>query len=272
MESLPSDWTALCAVIFLLGIKHGFDADHLATIDGLTRFNARHRPRLAARCGTLFSLGHGGVVLAVALASAGFARRWQVPGWLEVSGAWISVLFLTALGAVNLSAVLSTPAGVAVQPVGLKGRWLGRLQRSSNPFAIALVGALFALSFDTFSQAVLFAMTGSRYGGLGQAATLGGLFLAGMLVTDGLNGLWISHLIRRTDRLAQRASRVMTVTVASASLAVACLGAARYCVPAVDDWSSGRELGLGVGVIAVMLTGFLLAFRFARPPAVAGRP
>ena len=32
---------------FLLGLKHGLDPDHLAAIDGLTRFNAARRPRLA---------------------------------------------------------------------------------------------------------------------------------------------------------------------------------------------------------------------------------
>jgi high-affinity nickel-transport protein len=269
MEGLPSDWTALCAVIFLLGVKHGFDADHLATIDGLTRFNARARPRLAARCGMLFSLGHGAVVIAVALATSGFAHRWQVPGWLEVSGAWISVALLTALGAINLRAVFSTPAGTVVQTVPLKGRWLGRLQRSSDPLSIAAVGALFALSFDTFSQAVLFAVAGARFGGAGQAAILGTCFMAGMLATDGINGWWISRLIRRTDRIARRASRVMTLAVAGASFAVAGFEATRYCVPALDAWSQGRELGLGIGVIAVMASAFLLALALARPLSAA---
>ena len=30
----------LVALAFVLGLKHGMDADHLATIDGLTRCNA----------------------------------------------------------------------------------------------------------------------------------------------------------------------------------------------------------------------------------------
>jgi high-affinity nickel-transport protein len=44
--------------------------------------------------------------------------------------------------------------------VGLKGRWLGRLARVSDPLGVAMVGALFALSFDTVSQAALFAVAG----------------------------------------------------------------------------------------------------------------
>ena len=34
MHDLPANWRALCAIVFLLGLKHGFDAGHLATIDG----------------------------------------------------------------------------------------------------------------------------------------------------------------------------------------------------------------------------------------------
>ena len=40
METLPTDWLSLLILTFVLGMKHGFDADHLAIIDGLTRYNA----------------------------------------------------------------------------------------------------------------------------------------------------------------------------------------------------------------------------------------
>ena len=36
MHDLPATWTALCELVFLLA-RHGFDADHLAAIDGMTR-------------------------------------------------------------------------------------------------------------------------------------------------------------------------------------------------------------------------------------------
>ena len=58
----------LIALAFVLGLKHGMDVDHLATIDGLARFNtAAGRLRLARLCGFLFSLGHGAIVCAVAV-------------------------------------------------------------------------------------------------------------------------------------------------------------------------------------------------------------
>ena len=79
MHDLPTEWSALCALVFLLGLKHGFDADHLATIDGLTRFNARHRRPFARYCGALFSLGHGTVVVAIAVAVGLISEKWDAP-------------------------------------------------------------------------------------------------------------------------------------------------------------------------------------------------
>ncbi len=103
METPAGDWVALAALAFTLGLKHGLDADHLATIDGLTRFNARARPAMARWCGALFSLGHGAVVVVVAVTVGTVARQWEVPAWAGDLGAWISIAFLLALGLLNLT-------------------------------------------------------------------------------------------------------------------------------------------------------------------------
>ncbi len=264
MNNLPSDWTALLVLVFMLGIKHGFDADHLATIDGLTRFNARTNPRVARLCGTLFSLGHGAVVVAIALAVSTLAQHWQVPQWIETAGAWISIGVLTLLGLINLHAVAATPAHEVVAPVGIKGRWVGRLTRASHPGWVMLVGALFALSFDTLSQAALFALTAAQFGGWEHALTLGLLFMTGMLVTDGINGLWISRLIARADQIALVASRVMGLVVSSMSLLVAAFGAAKFVSPAIDAWSEGRELLFGAAAVCCVAGSYVIALRLVR--------
>jgi len=268
MQELPTEWTALCAVVFLLGLKHGFDADHLATIDGLTRYNSRLGHRFGRYCGVLFSLGHGAIVLAIALVVGAASERWDAPPWLEQFGAWTSILFLTLVGLVNLHAVLSTSPGQIVVPVGLKGRLLGRLNRASHPFTVALVGALFALSFDTVSQSALFALTAAQFGGIGHALFLGVLFVAGMLVTDGINGLWIARLMARADQLACIASRVMGLAVSGVSLLVAALGVARLALPAVESWSAGREFVFGAVVVTVLAASFGVGRVLARRPSV----
>jgi nickel/cobalt transporter (NiCoT) family protein len=275
VPSLPTDFSALALVVFLLGARHGLDADHLATIDGLTRFGSRCGARHARYSGALFSLGHGAVVVAIAALVGAWSARWQTPAWLEASGLWISVSFLTLLGVVNLRAVLTAGPGEVVAPVGLRGRFLGRLARAARPWTVVLVGALFALSFDTISQAALFAVAGARFGGLPNALLLGSAFLAGMLLTDGCNGLLIARLIDRSDGLARIASRVMGLAVGVSSLAVAALGVARLLAPALAVWSERHGLGLGAGVMLVACASFLagrwLAGRGAAHPR-ADRP
>lgn len=148
-----------CAYWPVPGLKHGFDADHLATIDGLTRYNARANPRPAEGRRTLFSLGHG-VILIVAWVAGTVSSGWHTPGWLEVTGVAVSTLFLFGLAFVNVHAVLNSPLRNAVVSRRVKGRLLGRVLTVRRPWAIAAVGMLFALSFDTVSLAALFALVG----------------------------------------------------------------------------------------------------------------
>lgn len=264
MSSLPTDGVTFVLLVFGLGLKHGFDADHLATIDGLTRFNVIARPRLARYCGTLFSLGHGAVVLAAALGVSLLAGQWRTPEWLLLSGAGISLVFLILVGVLNLRAALTTDAAELVHPVGFKGRWLGRCGRIADPRGVALVGALFALSFDTLSQAALLGVASGQAGAWAPALGLGLCFTFGMMAADGLNGWWVAHLIARADEVARVASRVMALAVGGMSLLVAAYGCARLALPEVDAWSEGRELLFGGALIAVLGASFLLAVRLAR--------
>ncbi|HUN93864.1 MAG TPA: nickel transporter [Burkholderiaceae bacterium] len=254
MSEFPTSPSTLAAVVLLLGLRHGFDADHLAAIDGLTRCAAGSGKRFARYCGVLFSVGHGVVVLAVALLAGAATQVWRVPGWLELAGAWISIGVLTLLGALNLLAVGAADSGAVVALVGLKGRWVGALT-ARHPAHVALVGALFALSFDTFSQAALFAVVGSQRAGFVGVMALGALFMLGMVATDAINGFWMARMLARADALARIASRVMGLTVGLLSLVVAALGAARCLSPSLDGWSDRHALGLGAAVIAIVAIG-----------------
>jgi high-affinity nickel-transport protein len=264
METLPQEALPLVALAFALGAKHGLDADHLVAIDGLTRFNAQTRPGLARWCGVLFSLGHGAVVIGIAAFVGLAAGRWIVPAWLETTGAWISIGFLTALGLLNLAAVIKAPPDALVRPVGLKAGFLGRVMRTSNPGTILLVGALFAVSFDTVSQAALFALTASQLSSASLGVAAATSFMLGMLLADGVNGLWIASLIRNADRRARIATRIMGLAVAGLSLGVAALGAAKLVSPGVDEWTEGRELLIGLAVVALVAASFVLAMASSR--------
>ncbi len=273
MENLPHDWLALLVLVFVLGLKHGFDPDHLATIDGLTRFNAaNNKPHLSRWSGLLFSLGHGAVVMAVAVLVGIVAKRWEIPAWVEDLGTWISVLFLLALGAVNLAAVFRAAPGQVVRMAGLKGRWLGKLSQAGHPVMIAVIGALFALSFDTLSQTALFSMAASSMAGWMFSVALGMVFMLGMIATDGINGLWISRLLSRADERALIASRVMGLTVGGLSIMIGLFGIAKYLFPVVATRSEGHELLMGLAVIGTVALSFYLALRLARRQTATHSP
>ena len=80
------------ALFFLLGLRHGIEPDHIAAIDGLTLRAHDHHERHAPWTGTLFALGHGLAVAAIAigislLAVAGFlAVCLGVVGWMFRTG------------------------------------------------------------------------------------------------------------------------------------------------------------------------------------------
>ena len=106
MSGGGDDMLAIAALAFALGLRHGLDADHIAAIDGLTRFNSAARPRLARRAGVLFSLGHGGMVTTVAALAWAVPAATTVPAWFGAVGITVSTCILVALSPLNLAAAM----------------------------------------------------------------------------------------------------------------------------------------------------------------------
>ncbi|MBI5917968.1 MAG: nickel transporter [Nitrosomonadales bacterium] len=245
---------------FLWGMRHGVDADHLATIDGFVR--RQPDPRRARLCGLWFSLGHGLVVMLVAALAAAFTGNHDLPPSLELLGASISIVFLLWLGGANLHQVLTTPPTQTIAPLGLRSRFFART--SSAPAFIIATGALFALSFDTLSQALLFSLAARGSGSIEAALLLSGVFMLGMISTDALNGAWATWLMRRADQRAAHASRVMGWVVALSSLSVALLGIARLNELPLPKQADG--LWLSAGLLLALLGAYLLTTRLAARP------
>jgi high-affinity nickel-transport protein len=141
---------------------------------------------------------------------------------------------------------------------------LGRFITARSAPGIAAVGALFAISFDTVSLAVLFALAAVRMGGLAGSLFVALVFALGMLAVDGLNGLWISHLIRKSDRTAAVASRTIALAIAGVSFSVALLALSRLGIAAFDVWMDKREGWVSVGVVALVLAAFAAGQQLSR--------
>ncbi|ARG98886.1 hypothetical protein B6N58_08435 [Legionella micdadei] len=213
--------TLLILFVFGLGLRHGLDLDHLATIDSITR-TIRTNNRLSKRVGLLFSLGHGLVVITLSvIISNGFIRS-QFPTWLEPLGSFISIFFLLVFGFLTLYNILRHENQFHT-PSSLRHFFIGKFKRY-NAIWIILTGALFAFSFDTFSQVALFSISISSSKHWTFSAILGLIFMLGMMATDGLNGLMVSLLIQRADKLSLYISRLLGFAIACFSLILGLLG------------------------------------------------
>lgn len=261
---MPQDWLGLVLVVFLLGMKHGIDPDHLATIDGIARFNAQRSPTLSRWSGFLFSLGHGLIVTLFATTVALNASKWSPPIWLEDLGTWISIIFLLLLGFVNLREVLCAEPDQPTRPAGIKGRFLSYFSKASHPATIAAVGAAFALSIDTFSLTALFSLSASKVAGWQFSIGTGVLFMTGMMLTDSINGVWVARLLRQTNQRALIASRVMGLSIAGLSISIAGHSMMNYFVPVVSARPENAGLLIGMGIVVILLGSFGLALKLSR--------
>jgi nickel/cobalt transporter (NiCoT) family protein len=204
---------------YLLGMRHAFDADHIAAIDNTTRKLVGDGQR-ARGVGFWFSLGHSSVVFVLCLFLALGVRTVTstldddgsaVRQVLGIAGTVISGAFLVALGLLNLVAMIGIGRVFVrmrseeldeaelehhLNSRGFMARILGRVLRAvSKPWHMLPVGFVFGLGFDTATEVTLLVLAG------GAAAfalpwyailVLPVLFAAGMSLFDTADGVFMS--------------------------------------------------------------------------------
>jgi nickel/cobalt transporter (NiCoT) family protein len=204
---------------YTLGLRHAFDADHIAAIDNTTRKLMADGKRPMG-VGFFFSLGHSTVVFALALLLAagvgalgaqvahGGSTLHQLTG---VLGAGVSGGFLYLIAALNLVVLLGVfrifrrmrsgqfdeaELERQLDSRGLMNRVLGRFaDRVSSSWQMYPVGLLFGLGFDTATEvALLFLAAGAASSGLPVYAILclPILFAAGMSLLDTIDGSFMN--------------------------------------------------------------------------------
>jgi high-affinity nickel-transport protein len=208
---------------YTLGMRHAFDADHIAAIDNTTRklMNDGQRP-LAV--GFFFSLGHSTVVFALAVLLAGGVKTIVGPvkddsstlhHYTGLIGTSVSGVFLYLIAILNVIILIgilrmfarlrrgrydSENDGAALERQlasrGLANRFLGRFTRSiTKSWHCYPVGLLFGLGFDTATEVALLVLAGSSAAaGLPWYAIvcLPILFAAGMCLLDTIDGSFMN--------------------------------------------------------------------------------
>jgi len=189
------------ALAYTLGMRHAFDADHIAAIDNTTRklVNEGKRP---LSVGFFFSVGHSSVVFILAVL-LNFGIRdlddqvkdsgSHLQYTANIVGTCVSGFFLFLIAAFNviiLTGIVKVfremRAGAyndeeleeQLNKRGLMNRFLGPLaRRVDTPWKMYPIGFLFGLGFDTATEVALLVLAGT------------GVELLGLLAQDAnLNG------------------------------------------------------------------------------------
>jgi nickel/cobalt transporter (NiCoT) family protein len=207
------------ALAYSLGVRHAFDADHVAAIDDTTRLMMQ-RGRRPVGVGFFFALGHSAVVLllavVVALSASSVAESHaqafgQVGAVVAVGVATTFLLLVAVLNAGVLTTLLRLwrrlgrgvldPVAVdaALARRGVMNRMLGGRLRGlvRSSWHMAPVGFLFGLGMETASEVTLLAIAASSAssGSVPVAAVLALplLFASGMTAFDTADSLLMSR-------------------------------------------------------------------------------
>jgi high-affinity nickel-transport protein len=204
---------------YTLGMRHAFDADHIAAIDNTTRklMNDGQRPMSV---GFYFSLGHSSVVFALSLLLSFGVRELVGPvkndnsslhHYTGLIGTSVSGTFLYVIAILNvviLAGILKVfrqmRAGTFDEAAleeqltnrGFLNRIFGGVMKSvTKPWQMYPIGVLFGLGFDTATEIALLVLAGTATAaGLPWYAILclPVLFAAGMSLFDTIDGTFMN--------------------------------------------------------------------------------
>ena len=206
---------SLCIAAFVLGLRHGVDADHIVAIDNTTR-KLIHEGKRPVTVGTWFSLGHSTVVVGLTvllvLASKAVVQNSSILQGAGASiGTMVSGIFLFLIGVINGLIVLSvyrvfqglrqgrmneSQLNNLLENRGFLNRYFKGLFRIvQKPWQIYPIGLLFGLGFDTASEILLFAIavgfgvTSPVGVPLWMVLVLPAMFTLGMVLVDTTDGV-----------------------------------------------------------------------------------
>ena len=233
---------------YTLGMRHAFDADHIAAIDNTTRKLLADGQRPVS-VGFWFSLGHSSVVFFMVLGiSLGVRALASGVGnddsrLQHMSGVWgttISGTFLLLIGLINLAALIGivkmfralksghydeAQLNEHLDNRGLLARMLRPVTRAvTKPWHMYPTGFLFGLGFDTVTEIGLLVIAGGAVAASlpwWAVLTLPVLFAAGMSLLDTIDGAFMTVAYEWAfERPVRKIYYNLTVTALSVAVAL----------------------------------------------------
>jgi len=204
---------------YTLGLRHAFDADHIAAIDNTTRKLMAEGKRPMST-GFFFSLGHSTIVFMLAFLFAigvkaldgqvqdNGSQLHNLSGWIGTGVSGTFLYIIAALNIVILWGIINVFREMRsgrydeaqlehqLNTRGLMNRFFGRFTKTiTKPWQMYPIGVLFGLGFDTATEvALLFLAAGAAGAGLPFYAILclPILFAAGMSLLDTIDGSFMN--------------------------------------------------------------------------------
>jgi high-affinity nickel-transport protein len=271
---------------YTFGLRHAFDADHIAAIDNTTRKLLQDEKRPLG-VGFFFSLGHSTIVfgLATGLALAAHSVDAGIPSlhaYGNAVGTVVSGGFLWLIGLLNLAVLLDivriffglkrgeldeAELERRLQDRGFMNRFfIGRLaRRITASWQAYPLGMLFGLGFDTASEVGLLALAAgvaTHHVPFLAVLSLPLLFAAGMSLMDTADGAFMANAY--SWAFSNPVRKVFyNITVTSLSVAVALVvGTVELLqVLSVSPWLDNLDFGtLGYGIVGLFVVTWALAY------------
>ena len=267
---------------YSLGVRHAFDADHIAAIDNTTRRLAG-RGRPATTVGFWFSLGHSTIVVVLcilltlgitAIGSSLADDSSALRTWTGIIGPTVSGVFLLAIAAINIAS-LRRRDQVGHQ-VGHQGghqvvggpvlRLLGPFEKAvDRPSRMYIVGLLFGLGFDTATEIGLLALAGAATlvaVPWWAALTLPVLFAAGMSAFDTTQGAVMRRAYTLQPGRRQIGAAYAIAMTGLSVVAAVLIAIVQLAGVLVDNLGLGGPLpwlaSFGIDDLGFILTGVLV--------------
>jgi high-affinity nickel-transport protein len=196
------------ALAYSFGLRHAFDADHIAAIDNVTR-KLMQEGRRPVAVGLFFSLGHSAIVVGLSVAIAVTATALQdrfdaFKSFGGVVGTLVSALFLFGIAFANVVVLISVyrafqtvknggrfveeDLNLALAKRGLLGRLFRRFFRMiERSWQMLPLGVLFGLGFDTATEVGLLGISATQASqglSIWSILVFPALFTAGMTLID----------------------------------------------------------------------------------------
>ncbi len=289
------------ALAYFFGLRHAFDADHIAAIDNVTR-KLRQDGKRSVTVGFFFSLGHSTVVILLSLGLV-FAVR-DVKGqmgalqqWGGIFGTIVSASFLTAIGLMNF-VIFKRLRHIFVENKGSKsspdvnekieellnkrgffsGIFRFLYKHIDKSWKMYVIGFLFGLGFDTATEVAILGIsaTMAQNGGMSVWTIMifPFLFTAGMTLMDSLDGI---AMLKAYDWAMVDGMRKlffnMTITGMSVLVALV-IGLIEWIQVVASElsltgpfWEGFENLNfgvLGIIIVGMMISTWIIAYMYYR--------